>query len=308
MAFDGLNITFTDEDAARIPDVLLRGTLCLMPLVRGGGLSRLAGLARIRRAGGFCGLAVRWVEWPTLLRERQPVADTPRDWQPVSPGERAQYRPGSEREGHRIDGGGGGEMAPRLAVLASHGGSNMQAVLHRTLAGELDASVVLVISNNSRSGALDRARRQDIPWMHLSGRTHPEPGALDAAICSALLEVNAEVILLAGYMKKLGPVTLEAFRGRILNIHPALLPRHGGHGMYGMRPHEAVLAAGDRESGATVHVVDGEYDHGRVLRQHRVPVLPGDTPQTLQQRVLAVEHTLFSEVVADIAGGRLTLD
>jgi phosphoribosylglycinamide formyltransferase-1 len=115
------------------------------------------------------------------------------------------------------------------------------------------------------------------------------------------------VIVLAGYMKKIGPRTLAAFAGRILNIHPALLPRHGGPGMYGIRPHEAVLAAGDEESGATVHVVDERYDHGPILRQRRVRVRPDDTPQTLQQRVLREEHGIYAEVLADIVAGRITL-
>ena len=124
---------------------------------------------------------------------------------------------------------------------------------------------------------------------------------------SEYLSAGADVIVLAGYMKRIGPRTLAAFAGRILNIHPALLPRHGGPGMYGIRPHEAVLAAGDEESGATVHVVDERYDHGPILRQRRVRVRPDDTPQTLQQRVLREEHGIYAEVLADIVAGRITL-
>jgi phosphoribosylglycinamide formyltransferase-1 len=198
-------------------------------------------------------------------------------------------------------------MALKLGILASHGGTNMQALVDGIEAGRLDAEVVLVISNNSGSGALERARRHHLPHLHLSGASHPDADELDAAICAALREAGAELVLLAGYMKKVGPRLLAAFEGRILNIHPSLLPRHGGPGMHGIHPHEAALAAGDRESGATVHVVDADYDHGLVLRQRRVPVLPGDTPETLQRRVLEQEHQLYAEVVAEIAAGRIRL-
>ncbi len=195
-----------------------------------------------------------------------------------------------------------------IGVLASHGGTNMQAIIDRIEAGELEACIVMVISNNSGSGALERARRHGLPWRHLSSRTHPDRDALDAAIRDALREAGAQLVILAGYMRPIGPKTLAAFSGRILNIHPALLPDFGGAGMYGIAPHIAVLQAGARESGATVHLVTAEYDTGPVLRQKRVPVLPGDTPETLQQRVLAVEHTLYSDVIADIIAGRITIE
>ena len=123
--------------------------------------------------------------------------------------------------------------------------------------------------------------------------THADPVALDAAILVALQTHGVEIVCLAGYMKKLGARTLAACRGRILNIHPALLPNFGGRCMYGMRVHEAVLAAGENESGATVHLIDGEYDHGPVLAQEKVPVCDGDTPEQLQARVLEVEHRLY---------------
>lgn len=195
----------------------------------------------------------------------------------------------------------------KIGVLASHGGSNMQAIIDRIAEGRLGARIVLVISNNSASGALERARRAGLPWAHLSSKQHPEPAALDRAIAEALQAAGAELIVLAGYMKKLGPQTLRTFKGRILNIHPALLPRHGGPGMYGIHPHEAVLAAGDAESGPTVHLVTEDYDRGPILRQRRVPVLAGDTPETLQQRVLAEEHQIYAEVIEDIVAGRLSL-
>ncbi len=198
-------------------------------------------------------------------------------------------------------------MHLRVGVFASHGGSNMQAIIDRIEAGALDAEIALVVSNNSKSGAFERAAKHDLPLMHLSGRTHPEAEALDEAHCTALLEAGVDVVLLAGYMKKIGPTTLATFEGRILNIHPALLPKHGGQGMYGIHPHEAVLAAGDKETGASVHVVTADYDQGPVLRQRVVQVLPGDTPEILQQRVLKEEHVIYAQVVADIIAGRIQL-
>jgi phosphoribosylglycinamide formyltransferase-1 len=195
----------------------------------------------------------------------------------------------------------------RIGVLGSHGGSNMQAIIDAIEAGSLAARIVLVISNNSSSGAMDRAWKHGLPSLHLSSAIHPEPAALDRAIRDALLHAKTDVVVLAGYMKKIGPVTLASFRGRILNIHPALLPRHGGPGMYGIHPHESVLAAGDAESGVTVHVIDEHYDQGRILRQERVPVLPDDTPAMLQQRVLAVEHQIYVAVLKDVAAGKIQL-
>ena len=196
----------------------------------------------------------------------------------------------------------------RLGFLASGGGTNMQAILDACGDGRLHAEPRVAIGNNSRSGALAQARSHGIPARHLSGRTHPEPDALDAAIRDALREEGVEVVCLAGYMKRVGPRTLAAYDGRILNIHPGLLPRHGGRGFYGLRVHEAVLAAGDRVSGATVHVVDEIYDHGPVLAREEVPVEPGDTPETLAARVLEAEHRLYPRTLQRIASGRIDLD
>ena len=193
----------------------------------------------------------------------------------------------------------------KLGFLASHTGSNMQAIIDACTAGTLAAEPCVVISNNSQSGALARARQENIAAYHLSERTHGE--ALGGAILAAMQRHGVEVICLAGYMKKLGAEVLAAYEGRILNIHPSLLPKFGGQGMYGMRVHEAVLAAGERESGATVHLVDEEYDHGRVLAQEKVPVKAEDTPETLQKRVLAAEHRLFAATLARIAAGEIPI-
>ncbi|MEW6751909.1 MAG: phosphoribosylglycinamide formyltransferase [Candidatus Latescibacterota bacterium] len=196
----------------------------------------------------------------------------------------------------------------RLGFLASHGGTNMQAIIDACREGRLQAEPRVAISNNSNSGALERARREGITACHLSSATHPDPAALDGAILGALRCHEVEVVCLAGYMRKLGPRTLAAYRNRVLNIHPALLPRFGGKGFYGERVHQAVLAAGETESGPTVHLVDGRYDHGPILAQTRVPVLPEDTVETLAARVLAQEHRIYADTLQRIATGDLDLD
>jgi phosphoribosylglycinamide formyltransferase-1 len=193
-----------------------------------------------------------------------------------------------------------------LGFLASGRGSNLQAVIDACKSGRLRATPRVVISNNSDSGALERARREGIPAYHLSSHTHGE--GLDEAILETLRRHGVELVVLAGYMKKLGPRTLVAYRNRIVNIHPALLPKFGGQGMYGMNVHRAVIAAGERESGATVHLVDEEYDHGAILAQTCVPVLPDDTPETLARRVLEREHTFLVETLDQIIRGEIRLD
>jgi phosphoribosylglycinamide formyltransferase-1 len=183
----------------------------------------------------------------------------------------------------------------------------MQAIIDNCKAGALRATPALVISNNTESGALARARREGIASCILNDKTHPSPDLLDQAILDALLEHSVDIVVLAGYMKKLGPRMLAHFSGAILNIHPALLPRFGGRGMYGIHVHEAVLAAGEKESGVTVHLVDGEYDTGRTLAQTRVPVMQGDTPDVLAARVLTQEHLLYTDVLGKIGSGEITI-
>lgn len=196
----------------------------------------------------------------------------------------------------------------RIGVLASHEGTTLQAILDACAAGSIFAEVVTVISNNGTSGALRRARAAGVAAVHLSSKTHPDPSALEAAIIAALEVAQAEVVMLAGYMKKLEPELLARFHGRILNTHPALLPKFGGHGMYGLRVHEAVLRAAETETGPSVHLVDAEYDTGRVLEQAVVPVEPTDTPETLAARVQERERRLVVGVLGRIAAGELALE
>ncbi len=194
-----------------------------------------------------------------------------------------------------------------LGFLASRNGSNMQAIIDACRSGRLAATPAVVISNNRDSGALERARNERIPRFHLSGSTHPHPEDLDREIVDVLLEHDVNLVLLAGYMKKIGPVTLATFPGHILNIHPGLLPEYGGQGMYDRRVHEAVLAAGAGTTGATVHVVDAIYDNGPVLAQRKVAVEKSDTVDTLARRVLAVEHELYVETIDRIICGEIKL-
>lgn len=180
----------------------------------------------------------------------------------------------------------------RVALVGSGAGSTAAHVL-----GSGAADVRLVLGNNSQAGIFDVARRHGVPTAHLSGRTHPDPEALDAAIEHALVGADVDVVVLAGYMKKLGPRVLARYEGRILNTHPALLPEFGGAGMFGDRVHEAVLASGRTVSGATVHVVTADYDEGPVVAQAEVPVLPGDDVPALRARVQAAEKALLVEVL-----------
>ena len=196
----------------------------------------------------------------------------------------------------------------RLGVLASHGGTNLQAIIDACAEGRLNAKISVVISNNSREKALQRARIAGIPAFHLSGQTHPTPEGLDSAISDTLVAHEIELVVMAGYMKLLGPKTLSAFQSRILNTHPALLPKFGGGGMYGARVHEAVLAAGDGTTGVTVHLADELYDHGAIVAQSEVPVHEGDTVKTLRARVLTREHSFLVETLQRVATGKIDLD
>ena len=184
----------------------------------------------------------------------------------------------------------------------------MQAVIDACRDGRLDAEPRVVISNNSRSKALRRAADAGIPRYHVSTVTHPDDDARDRAIVGILERHGVDLVVLGGYMKKLGPSTITRFRNRIVNVHPALLPRFGGRGFYGITVHEAVLAAGERVTGATIHLVDEQLDHGAVLAQRRVAVEEGDTAETLAERVLSVEHDLYVDTLRRIASGEIDLD
>jgi phosphoribosylglycinamide formyltransferase-1 len=193
----------------------------------------------------------------------------------------------------------------KMAFLASNNGSSMRAILLAIEAGRLDAHPVLAVSNRKAAPALEFASARGTPTLVIP--TAADPEVADRRLADALKEAGAELVILSGYLRKLGPATLSAFAGRILNIHPALLPKFGGAGMYGQRVHEAVIAAGETASGASVHLVDGEYDHGAVLARVEVPVFITDTSESLEARVMAAEPALFVETLQRIVRGELTL-
>ncbi len=181
-------------------------------------------------------------------------------------------------------------MAYRVAVCVSGGGSNLQALLDR-LQGPAPARVVLVLSNRPDAGGLDRARQAGVPAEVLA-----DPPDASEWI-TRLGRRDVDLLVLAGYLRLVPAGVIQKYAGCIVNVHPALLPAFGGPGMYGKRVHAAVLESGARESGPTVHLVDEVYDRGAILAQRRVPVLPGDTPELLGERVLAEEHRLLPDVV-----------
>lgn len=185
----------------------------------------------------------------------------------------------------------------QIAVLASGRGSNLES-LFRSLKGHPSARIALVLSDRLEATALDRARDLGIAAAVIP---HDDP----EAILSQLRAHEIDWIVLAGYLRRVPRAVVAEYPDRILNIHPALLPKFGGKGMYGERVHRAVLEAGEAESGASVHLVDEEYDRGPIVAQRRVPVEAGDTPQTLAARVLEVEHALLPEVVRAAAEGRI---
>jgi phosphoribosylglycinamide formyltransferase-1 len=186
-------------------------------------------------------------------------------------------------------------MRSRIAVLASGRGSNLQAILDYLdkSSGRASYEVAAVISNKTDAPALDLARKRGIPAIVV--------GTDSDALAAALDSNKIDIVALAGYLKKIPQSVVETYAGRIVNIHPALLPAHGGEGMYGSRVHEAVIASGDSESGVTVHLVDAEYDRGAIVAQWRIPVLEGDDAQSLAARVLKVEHAMYPRALELIA-------
>lgn len=175
----------------------------------------------------------------------------------------------------------------KVAVLVSGGGTNLQALIDKVQSGELDeVELVKVISSKEGAFALERATKAEIPAS--VAKTQED-------VLSELNESGAEMIVLAGYMKVLSPEIIKAYRNRIINIHPSLIPKYCGKGFYGIRVHQAVIAGGETESGATVHYVDEGVDTGEIIIQRKVPVKPGDTPEELAARVLEVEHVILAE-------------
>lgn len=200
-------------------------------------------------------------------------------------------------------------MKKRLVYLVSGGGTNMQAVLDAIESGVINAESVGVISSNHEAYALERAKKAGIPSFVFAKADFGGDTALrDAALKKTLDKLRPDYILLVGYLGILSGEIIDEYEYRLINIHPALLPKFGGKGFYGLNVHRAVLAAGEKVSGATVHFVDKGTDTGLIIRQKSVEVREGDTPEELQKRVLdTCEHPLLVSVVKDICDGKITV-
>lgn len=194
-----------------------------------------------------------------------------------------------------------------IAVFASHGGSDLQAIIDGCKNHKINAKVSVVVSNNGDSLALKRARTEGIPAYHLSAKLFGSEEILAQKILEVLADYGTDMIFLAGYMRMLHETILEKYHNRIFNIHPALLPKYGGKGMYGMNVHEAVIKAQEKETGVTIHRVNAEYDSGEIVAQTKVCVLEGDTAESLAARVLEKEHEFLVEVISDIVNGKILL-
>lgn len=194
-----------------------------------------------------------------------------------------------------------GAKTIKLAVLISGSGSNLQALIDACAASDYPAEIAVVISNKAGAYGLERAESAGIPTHVINHRDHNGREAFDAALVEALQPHGVDLVCLAGFMRILTPVFINAFQGRLLNTHPALLPKHGGKGMYGEHVHKAVLTAGDAESGCSIHEVIVDVDQGPVILQRSVPVEDGDTAESLAARVLAQEHIAYPEAVRMIA-------
>jgi len=193
----------------------------------------------------------------------------------------------------------------KLGFLASKNGSSLRAVVAAMEAGTLAAEARLVVSNNRAAPALGFAQDHGVPAQAIA--TQADADAADARLCEALQAAGVELVVLSGYLRRLGPRTLGAYRNRVLNIHPGPLPRFGGEGMYGRRVHEAVIASGATESGVTIHLVDEIYDNGPLIAARAVPLVPGETADSLEARITELEPQFFVETLRRLASGDLTL-
>ena len=196
-------------------------------------------------------------------------------------------------------------MTLKLGFLASGNGSSAEAIVDAIAAGRLDAEARLIVSNKRGCAAFEWAAAKGVPTLAIP--TISDPDAADAALAQAMADHGVELIVMSGYLRRLGPRTLARYAGRIVNIHPGPLPRFGGEGMYGARVHQAVVAARVAESAIVIHVVDEEYDHGPEVHRRAVPLVAGDTAETLEARVKALEPEVFVETLQRLASGQLSL-
>ncbi len=181
----------------------------------------------------------------------------------------------------------------KIGVLASGGGTNFQAIIDACESGKVDAKVVVVVCNKKDAFALQRAKKHNIRAVFIDSKKHD----FDKKAVEVLQKHKVDLVCLAGFLLKLGKNFIRKYKNKILNIHPALLPKFGGKGMYGINVHKAVIEAGEKISGCTVHLVDEKYDHGKVVLQKKVRVFKNDTPEKLQKRVLKQEHKLYPDAI-----------
>jgi len=193
----------------------------------------------------------------------------------------------------------------RIAVLLSGNGTSLENLLEHIESGDVPGEVVVVISSKANAYGLERARRRGIPAIAIPRKEHADPDAFNDALHAALAPYEVELVALLGFLSLFQ--LRGRYEGRALNVHPALIPAFSGTGFYGQRVYEAVLAAGVKLTGATVHFTDDEYDHGPILLQESVPVEPGDTPNTLAARVTAIERRLVPQAIRLIAEGRVEI-
>lgn len=188
-----------------------------------------------------------------------------------------------------------------ITVLVSGGGTNLQALIDATEKGEIPgATINRIISSSYSAYALERGKKHGIETCVVSGKDYPDENERNEKLLEELRNAKTDLIVLAGYMKVLSPLIIKAYERRIINIHPSLIPKYCGKGFYGIRVHEAVIAAGEKESGATVHFVDEGVDTGEIITQKKVPVLPGDTAESLAARVLETEHEILKSSVKKV--------
>ncbi len=194
-----------------------------------------------------------------------------------------------------------------IAFLASYNGSSAKAITDACLNNDLQASPTLMISNNAGSKALDWAGNNGLKTVCLNSNTHPDPQELDKKIADCLKENRIKLVVLSGYMKLIGPQTIRAFPNRILNVHPALLPKHGGQGMYGRHIHQAVKDNNESETGITIHCVDEIYDNGHIVAQKKVPLSVDDSVDDIENKVKEAEPDFYVETIKKILSGEINL-
>lgn len=193
----------------------------------------------------------------------------------------------------------------RIVVFASGSGTNFETMVQSCQKGQLPAEVVLLVANNPQSRAIEKAKALDVPYSVINPSEFKDFDSWDKEVNCQVKKVKPDWVVLAGFMRKIGPHLLTSFEGKMINTHPSLLPKYGGKGMYGRRVHEAVIAQGETETGVTVHFVSSDYDEGPVIAQKVVPVLPTDTPEALEKRVKSQENLFYVETLKRLLTGQI---